>query len=58
MLFIYLFIYSCVQTDKGLFGLKHVAENTINCCVLTGFIIILKPSSANLENCTTHHKKY
>jgi len=37
---------------------KHVAENnTINSCVLTGFIIILKPPSANLENCNTHHKK-
>lgn len=41
------------------FGVKHVAENnTINSCVLTGFIIILKPSSANLENCNTHHTEY
>jgi len=38
---------------------KYVAENnTINSCVLTGFIIILKPSSANFENYNTHHTKY
>jgi hypothetical protein len=59
-LFTYLFIYLFMCSSwLQPFGVKHAGENnTINSCVLTGFITILKPYSANLEDCNTRHTKY